>query len=61
MTLVGLLIFVVIVALVFYVLSVLPLGQPWKNIITVIVCVIILVFLLQALGVIGGGPLILHR
>jgi hypothetical protein len=61
MSLIGLLIFVIVIGLIFYVLSVLPLPAPWKTIATVVACVIVLIVLLQMLGVIGGGALILRR
>jgi hypothetical protein len=44
--LVGLLVTVIIIGLLFYVVSVLPIGQPWKNIATAILVVIAIIWLL---------------
>ena len=44
--LISLLIAVIIIGLLFYVLSLLPIAQPWKNIATVILVVIVIIWLL---------------
>jgi hypothetical protein len=60
--LINLLIMVVIIAVIFYVLSLIPLGQPWINIIRIIVGLIVLIWLLNMLGAWGptNGPLWRH-
>lgn len=59
--LISLLVAVVIIGVVFYVLSLLPLPEPWKKIATILVCLIVLLWLLSLLGVLGTGPLIMRR
>lgn len=59
--LITLLVFVIVIGLVFYVLSILPLPAPWKTIVTVIVCLIAILILLSMLGVWGPGPLVIRR
>ena len=49
--LIHLLILVIIIGVIFYVIQLLPIEQPWKNIALVIAAVIVLVYLLQMLGV----------
>jgi hypothetical protein len=61
MSLIGLIIFIVVLGLLFYVLSVIPIAQPFKNILVVIVCLIVIIVLLQWLGILGTGPLIIRR
>lgn len=56
MSLVGLLVFVCVVAVVLYLVSLLPGDARLLNIVRVIVIVIALVYLLEALGVLAGGP-----
>jgi hypothetical protein len=58
MSLVGLLIFIIIVGLLYWAVSLLPLPQPFKNIALVIVILICIVFLLNALGIVGTGPIV---
>lgn len=48
--LIWLLVFCIICALIFYIVQLIPLQEPWKRIITVIVCLILLLVLIQQLG-----------
>lgn len=62
-TLLSLLVFVVIVALVFYVLRSVPLPPPWKVIsqgIVALIAFLVLIDLLFGLGVTGLPPLRTH-
>ena len=61
MSLVGLLIFIIIVGLLYWCVTLLPLPQPFKNIALVIVILICIVFLLNSLGVVGSGPILRIR
>ncbi len=61
MSLVGLLIFIIVVGLLYWCVTLLPLPQPFKNIALVIVILICIIFLLNSLGVVGSGPLIRLR
>lgn len=51
--LIDLLILVIIVGLLFYVLSVLPIPQPWLNIAKVILVLIVILWLLGMVGYLG--------
>ena len=53
MTLIGLLVAVVVIGLVIYLIQVLPIGAPFKNIALVIAVLICLFWLLSASGI-GG-------
>lgn len=57
MSLIGLLVFVIILGLLYWCITLLPLPQPFKNIAIVILILICIVFLLNSLGVVGSGPL----
>ncbi len=48
---ISLLILVIVIGVVFYILQLLPIEQPWKNIAMVIAAVIVLIYLLKMLGV----------
>lgn len=48
--LIYLLIFLVVCYLVFMIVRLIPIGEPWKQIITIIVCLILLLILIQQLG-----------
>ncbi len=61
MTLLGLLIAVIIIVMLFYVLQVVPLPQPAKWIVTVIVCLFVIIWLLSMLGVFATGPILRVR
>lgn len=61
MSLVGLLVFILIVGLLYWCVTLLPLPQPFKNIALVIVILICIIFLLNSLGVVGSGPVIRLR
>jgi hypothetical protein len=52
--LISLLIAVIIIGLLFYVLSLLPLQQPWMNVARVILIIIAIIWLLGYVG--GYGP-----
>lgn len=49
--LIQLLILVIIIGVIFYVINLLPIEQPWKNIALIICAVIVLVYLLKLLGI----------
>lgn len=53
--LISLLIAVIVIGLLFYVLSLLPLPQPWANIAKVVLVVIVIIWLLGYVGMLGGG------
>jgi hypothetical protein len=50
--LISLLVAVIIIGLLFYVLSLLPIAQPWRNIATVILVIIVIVWLLGYVGMV---------
>jgi hypothetical protein len=52
--LISLLIAVIVIGLLFYVLSLLPIPQPWLNIARVILIVIVIIWLLGYVGLPGG-------
>jgi hypothetical protein len=54
--LISLLIAVIVIGLLFYVLSLLPIPQPWANIAKVILVVIVIIWLLGFVGMLGTGP-----
>lgn len=54
--LISLLVFIVVIGIVFYILSLLPLPAPWLNIARAIVALIVLLILLNYLGVLGPRP-----
>jgi hypothetical protein len=59
--LISLLIAVLVIGLIFYLLSIIPLPQPWANVAKVILVVIVIIWLLSFTGMLGGpywGP---HR
>jgi hypothetical protein len=51
MMLTQLLVAILIIAVIFYVLRMIPLDPPWKNIAYVVVGVIVIIYLLRLLGV----------
>lgn len=55
MSLVGLLVVVIIAGLLFWLVQTLPIPQPWKNIALVIVVLIVIFWLLGAIGVLPQG------
>ena len=60
--LVNLLIFVVVAAVVYWIFTLLPLPQPFKNIILVILLLILLLWVLSMFGVLGSfGPVYPYR
>jgi hypothetical protein len=61
MSLIGLLIFIIIVGLLYWCVTLLPIPQPFKNIALVIVILICIIFLLNSLGVVGTGPVLRVR
>jgi hypothetical protein len=54
--LISLLIAVIVIGLLFYVLSLLPIPQPWANIAKVILVVIVIIWLLGYVGMLGSAP-----
>jgi hypothetical protein len=54
--LISLLIAVIVIGLIFYVLSLLPIPQPWANIAKVILVVIVIIWLLGFVGMLGPSP-----
>jgi hypothetical protein len=60
-SLIGLLITVVILGLIYWAVLQLPLPPPFPIIVQVIFIIILILILVQALGLYGGGPLILRR
>ena len=52
--LISLLVAVIIIGLVFYLLSMLPIPQPWANIAKVILVVIVIIWLLSFTGLLSG-------
>jgi hypothetical protein len=54
--LISLLVAVIVIGLLFYVLSLLPIPQPWLNIARVILIVIVIIWLLGYVGMLGNGP-----
>jgi len=61
MSLVGILIFIFIIGLLYWIVTLLPLPAPFKTIALVVVCIIAIVYLLSALGVFAGGPILRVR
>jgi hypothetical protein len=56
MSLIGLLVLLVICAIVYWIVAtLLPLPQPFKNIILAVLGIILIVYLLNSFGVWGGG------
>jgi hypothetical protein len=51
MSLISLLIFVIVLGLVFYILRLLPLPEPWRTVAFVILALIAIVYLLRLIGV----------
>jgi hypothetical protein len=49
-----LLVAVIVIGLIFYLLSMLPIPQPWANIARVILVVIVIIWLLSFTGLLGG-------
>jgi hypothetical protein len=61
MTLIGLLVLLIIVGLVLYLISLLPIDSTIKLIIHAIVVVVVILWLLEALGLLTGGPVLRIR
>lgn len=53
--LISLLVFLIVIGILFYILSLLPLPQPWLNVIRAVAALIVLLILLNYLGVLGGS------
>lgn len=53
--LISIVVFLIVVAVVFYIVGLIPIPQPWLNIVRAIIGLIVLLVLLQYLGVWGGG------
>lgn len=56
MSLIGLLVFVIIVGLLIYLVRLLPLPDPFRTIAYVILVIIAILWLVSALGVVSMGP-----
>lgn len=54
--LITLLIGVIVAGLIYYLLSLLPIPQPFKNVVMVIFILICIIWLLGFTGIWGGGP-----
>jgi hypothetical protein len=52
--LISLLVAVIVIGLLFWVLSMLPIPQPWANIAKVILVVIVIIWLLSFTGLLNG-------
>lgn len=61
MTLVGLLVVVIILGLLYWAITLLPLPAPFKTIALVILILIVVVWLASLLGVFGAGPVLRIR
>lgn len=61
MGLIGLLVTILILGLIYWAVLQLPLPPPFPIIVQVIFIIILILILVQALGLYGGGPLILRR
>ncbi len=61
MTLVGLLVAVVIMGLIYWLITMLPLPAPFGTIVLVIFIIICILWLASSFGFIGSGPLVLRR
>jgi hypothetical protein len=59
--LIDLLVLVIVVGLLFYVLSLLPLPQPWKNIATILLVLIVVLWLLGMVGYLGPAWPVYHH
>jgi hypothetical protein len=59
--LIGLLVTILILGLIYWAVLQLPLPPPFPIIVQVIFIIILILILVQALGLYGGGPLILRR
>lgn len=59
MSLISLLIVVIVLGLLFYILQLLPLPQPFLNVARAILAVICIIWLLSRLGWLNGGTLII--
>lgn len=54
MSLIGLLVFIIIVGLLYWLVTLLPLPQPFKTIALVILILFCIIWLLSSTGLIGG-------
>jgi hypothetical protein len=52
--LISLFVAVIIIVLLFYVMSLLPIPQPWLNVARVILVLIVIIWLLSYSGLLGG-------
>lgn len=50
MSLIGLLIALIIIAVIVWIISIMPLPHPWKTILMIAVALIFIIYLLQGLG-----------
>ena len=56
MSLIGLLIFIVVLGLLYWCVTLLPLPEPFKKIALVVVILICIIWLASQLGAFGAGP-----
>ena len=61
MTLIGLVVFILVLALILYLVNLLPIDGNFKRIVQVLVIVIAIIYLLGALGVLSAGPIVTLR
>jgi len=54
--LIELLIAVLVIGLIYYLITMLPIPQPFKNVVTIIFIVICIIWLLSFIGAFGSGP-----
>ncbi len=57
MTLVGLLVAVLIIGLIYYLITLIPLPDPFKTIVLVLFIIIVILWLLSSFGILGSGPI----
>lgn len=55
MSLIGLVVFVIIIGLLYWCITILPLPAPFKTIATVLLIIIAILYLVSAFGVLGPG------
>lgn len=61
MTLIGLLVAVLIIGLIYWLITLIPLPDPFKTIVLVIFIIIVILWLLSSFGVLGAGPILRVR
>jgi hypothetical protein len=61
MSLVGLLVFIIIMGLLYWVVTLIPLPAPFKTIALVVLLLICIVYLASAFGLFASGPILRVR